>query len=248
MIIRDVEGRLEVLMAQRTSRAVFGATAWVFPGGRVDAADEAASFQSLAELDDATASTILGVDRGGLAWWYAALRETWEEAGLVIGAEVTPSELEELRGRSQRGDPFHTSLQALSMALDASRMFEVARFITPVGPPRRYDTRFFLSLLPQNQVVRIDENEIVDSVWIEPAVAIERWQAGEFPLMSVTHRMLACLDRHATTSKAIAAAAQYREPARVRVNDPHGAYEVLLPGEPGYDSADLEIEHGWVRL
>ena len=66
--------------------------------------------------------------------------------------------------------------------------------------------------------------------------------------MSVTHRMLACLARYDSADEVVEAARARRPAQRVRVNDPEGAYEVVLPGDPGYETADVEIEHGWIRL
>ena len=81
MIVQD-RPRLEVLMVQRTSRAVFGPSAWVFPGGRVDPDDAAELSHVVHGLSDAEASSMLEVPANGRAWWVAGLRETLEEAGL----------------------------------------------------------------------------------------------------------------------------------------------------------------------
>ncbi len=89
---------------------------------------------------------------------------------------------------------------------------------------------------------------MVASGWVRPGEAIGRWRDGDFPLMSVTHRMLACLDRFDTVDDMIALAASRPPERRVRVNDPDGNYLVLLPGDPGYEEAEVEVEHGWVRL
>ena len=66
--------------------------------------------------------------------------------------------------------------------------------------------------------------------------------------MSVTHRMLACLARYDSVDALLSTAGGYPPTHRVRVIDPDGEYHVVLPGEPGYDTAELEIEHGWVRI
>ena len=60
--------------------------------------------------------------------------------------------------------------------------------------------------------------------------------------------MLSCLARYSSVDELVGHAAERGPQQRVRVNDPEGAYHVVLPGEPGYDTADLEIEHGWVRI
>ena len=237
-------------MVQRTSRAVFGPSAWVFPGGRVDPDDAADISGVVTGLSDEDASAMLDVEANGRAWWFAGLRETVEEAGLVLGAGDAPLDAIERTRDAVHADVglFATALADNGLMLDISQMHEVARFVTPLGPPRRFDTRFFVAHAPANQVARHDEEEVVQHVWIEPAAAIERFRDDEFPMMSVTHRMLACLARYDSVHELMQAAAERRPDQRVRVNDPDGAYEVVLPGEPGYDTAEVEIEHGWVRI
>lgn len=249
MIVAD-RPQLEVLMVQRTSRAVFGPSAWVFPGGRVDPDDAADLSHVVHGLSDADASDMLDVARNGRAWWVAGLRETLEEAGLLLGAHDAAEDAVDRTREAVHADAdaFVGALAANGLSLDLSDVNEVARFITPMGPPRRFDTRFFVAQAPENQTARHDEEEVVQHRWVDPAEAIRKWRRQEFPLMSVTHRMLACLARFDSADAVMAAAAERRPAQRVRVNDPEGAYDVLLPGEPGYETAELEIEHGWIRL
>lgn len=249
-MIVDDRPDLHVLLVQRTSRAVFGPSAWVFPGGRVDPAD-AGNLDDVADgLSDAEASTILEIERNGRAWWFAGLRETLEEAGLLLGATGASAEAIEQTRDAVHADAgaFISALADHGIRLDLNCMKEVGRFITPLGPPRRFDARFFLAQAPAGQIARHDEEEVVEHRWIQPAEAIAAFQRDELPMMSVTHRMLACLARYSSVDQAMAAAAEQRPSQRVRVNDPDGAYEVVLPGEPGYETADVEIEHGWVRI
>lgn len=249
-MIVDDQPDLHVLLVQRTSRAVFGPSAWVFPGGRVDPADAENLDHVTYGLTDAEASSILEIERSGRAWWFAGLRETLEEAGLLLGATNAPATAIDRTRDAVHADAgtFVDALTAEQLRLDLSCMTEVARFVTPLGPPRRFDTRFFLAMAPPGQVARHDEEEVVEHRWIRPADAIEAFRRDELPLMSVTHRMLACLARYPMVADAMTVAAKYRPAQRVRVNDPDGAYEVVLPGEPGYETAEIEIEHGWVRI
>lgn len=250
LLIRDAPD-LEVLMVQRASRLVFAANAWVFPGGRVDRADADDAERVGRNLHDAEASAMLGVDSGGLAWWFAAIRETIEEVGMLLGTPVVDPELvARLRTTldEQGSEGFCELLERHDISLDLSALHEVARFLTPVGPPRRFDTRFFLAAAPTQQDPCHDESEITATQWIRPDEAMAQWRAGELELMAVTHRMLACLDRFDSTAEALASAASRPDIARLRVNDPNGEYQVLLPGDPGYETAEAEIEHGSIRL
>ncbi len=250
VLIVDQRPDLQVLMVQRTSRAVFAASAWVFPGGRVDPDDATHLDAVTTGLDDASASTMLGVEKNGRAWWFAGLRETVEEAGLLLGAgDASASTVDAIR-QAVHADAavFADALLDHGVKLDLSQVHEVARFVTPVGPPRRFDTRFFVAAAPPDQAASHDEEEVVEHRWIAPAEAIELFRNDEFPLMSVTHRMLACIARYESVEELMATASKHPPTHRVRVIDPDGEYHVVLPGDPGYETADLEIEHGWVRI
>lgn len=250
LIIRDAPD-LEVLMVQRAGRLAFAANAWVYPGGRVDRADAANAARVGVNLSDTEASAMLGIESGGLAWWFAAVRETIEEVGLLLGTPTVAADLvADLRATLDEhgGDGFCLLLEQNQIALDLSGLHEVARFVTPVGPPRRFDTRFFLARAPAEQVPQHDASEIVATQWIKPAAAMTAWVAGELELMAVTHRMLACLDRFDTADAALKRAAARPAAANLRVNDPHGEYHVYMPGDPEYETAEVEVEHGSVRL
>jgi len=251
VMLLDDRPDLHVLMVRRTARVVFAAAMWVFPGGRVDPEDHAEDFEAMfAGLSDAEASRILEVTKGGLAWWLAACRETLEEAGLLLAVSgVEAAVVERLRDRVRADESvFADLLLAERIVLDARAIEEVARFITPVGAPRRFDARFFVAESPHDQEPHHDDREIVDWDWVRPADALARRAAGTFDMMSPTVRMLACLARFTRTAEVMAVARRRLPYRRVRVIDPQGAYRVVLPGEPGYETAELEVESGWVRL
>lgn len=180
---------LEVLMLRRTKNMAFAGDMWVFPGGRVDQIDQAAQLEMLMTgLTDAEASRRLEVEAGGLAWWLAAIRETLEEAGLLLAASSTEVDLKAMRDRVREDESsFVYELKRHGITLDASAMEDVARFITPAGPARRFDARFFLGMAPPEQLPNSDDSEIVDWKWVKPADAI----ADEsMSLMLVTQWML----------------------------------------------------------
>ena len=249
MVVRDAP-EFEVLLVQRAGKLAFAANAWVFPGGRVDRADAADAERVGINLTDADASAALQVDSGGLAWWFAAIRETLEEVGVLLGTpSIDAALLPELRAALDRdGDAFTDLLVEHSIRLDLGTLHEVARFVTPVGPARRFDTRFFLAAAPAEQEAHPDESEITAHRWVTPADAMAEWRAGEMTMMAVTHRMLSCLDRFPTAAAALGRAAEQPEPARLRVDDPEGEYIVYLPSDAGYEHAELEVEHGTIRL
>lgn len=251
VILVDDRPDLQVLMLRRTGRVVFAPDMWVFPGGRVDPEDHLGELGNvITGLSDAEASRVLDVERGGLAWWLAACRETLEESGLLLAHTAASDDaVTRLRDRVREDESvFADLLIEAGIVLDATAIEEVARFITPKGSPRRFDARFFVARAPENQHPHHDDGEIVEWEWVTPHDALERWSQGAFAMMSPTVRMLACLDRY-PDADAVMRAARRRSPyRRVRVVDPDGEYRVVLPGEAGYETAELEVESGWVRL
>ncbi len=251
VMLLDDRPDLHVLMVHRTAKVVFAPDNWVFPGGRVDPDDHLEDFDRLCRgLSDEQASTILEVDHGGLAWWIAAARETLEEAGLLLATSGTDATtIAEVRHLVlQDENLFADVLLERNITLDVTPIEEVARFVTPMGPPRRFDARFFVARAPNDQDPSHDEGEIVNWEWVRPQDALDQWAAGEMEMMSPTVRMVACLARYDSADDVLAVAKKRLPYKRVRVDDPDGDYRVILPGEPGYEHAELEIESGWVRL
>ena len=252
VMLVDDRPDLHVLLVHRTARMVFAPDSWVFPGGRVDPDDHLEDFDTVCRgLSDAEASRILEVDHGGLAWWIAACRETLEEAGLLLAAGTTVEleQVAEIRDRVREDESVFTDvLLQHGISLDVSAIEEVARFITPLGSPRRFDARFLVALAPPDQEPSHDRGEIVNWEWVRPQDALDRWAAKEMQMMSPTVRMVSCLARFTSAEQVMELAKRRLDYRRVRVDDPDGAYRVVLPGEPGYETADLEIETGWVRL
>ena len=157
VMLLDDRPDLHVLMVHRTAKVVFAPDMWVFPGGRVDPDDHLDDFDRLCQgLSDEQASAILEVDRGGLAWWIAAARETLEEAGLLLassaaGGPADASTIAEIRRLVLENESvFADVLLERGISLDVTPIEEVARFITPVGPPRRFDARFFVARTPDD--------------------------------------------------------------------------------------------------
>lgn len=254
VMLLDDRPDLHVLMVHRTAKVIFAPDMWVFPGGRVDPDDHLEDFDTLCRgLSDEQASAVLDVERGGLAWWIAAARETLEEAGLLLASSDAGAVDAETIGEIRRlvvenENLFADVLLERGISLDVTPIEEVARFITPPGPPRRFDARFFVARTPDDQDPSHDEGEIVNWEWVRPQDALDQWSAGEMEMMSPTVRMVACLARYDSADDVLAVAKKRLPYKRVRVNDPDGEYRVVLPGEQGYESAELEIESGWVRL
>lgn len=248
LLLRD-HPDLQVLMARRTTTVAFAPDAWVFPGGRVDSADfDSSLFASCDRLTDAEASRRLDVDEGGLAWWVAAAREVLEESTILLG-ESKGMAVEDLAQELRTSpDSFASLVKQHEVRFDCSLVQEVARFITPLGPPRRFDARFFVARMPDGQTAVHDDGEIVDLKWVNPIQALSQHATGSFGMISPTVRMLRTLERFTSVEHVMEVAAECRPYQTIRVADPEGEYRVLLPGDQGYHSASGLIEKGHIRL
>ena len=227
MLVRDAGkggrpgGRgLEVLMLRRHPESVFAADAWVFPGGRVDAGDRSGAPIAIGP-SDAEASATLGLPSGGLAYWVAAARECFEEAGILLarhpdsGAWLEAcTELAAARLARHRRDvhagitTLGAVLEAEGLVLDLSGVHYVSHWITPPGhgTARRFDTRFFVADVPPDQVASHDAAETVESIWTTPSEALARGAAGEIRLLIPTIANLEALARFSSVAELVAAA------------------------------------------
>lgn len=250
---------LQVLMLRRSARQVFATSMWVYPGGAVDPADAAEAAPHCDGLDDVVASERLGLTEGGLAFWVAAIRECFEEAGVLYASvptdEGAPARLEEHRRALNAHEiDFLDIVEAEDLRLHADRLYPVAHWITPVGPPRRFNTRFFVAAFPEGQVAAHDDNEAVHHEWIRPRDAVQAWRRDEMAMMSPTARMLMCLAAFDSAHQVVEAAAAGFPPHQVRVNRlpvdgiEASEYRIMLPGDDGYEDGDPDTEFGWVAL
>jgi 8-oxo-dGTP pyrophosphatase MutT (NUDIX family) len=219
---------------------------YVFPGGKVDEIDHASSLEPYCDgLDDATASAMLGVERGGLAYWVAAVRECFEEAGVLLARSRAggPPVFDEADRRAVHAGEL--SMEELcarhDLVLDLSAIRYVAHWVTPVGESsRRFDTRFFLAAAPADQVGVHDDHETVDSRWTRPLDAIAKAEAGDLQLMPPTVANLRFVAEHDSLESALAAADAAGLPPRIqpriRRNEEGRIIGVAMPGDPDFDA------------
>ena len=254
MLVRDGDAGVEVFMLRRNPQSEFVGGAFVFPGGAVDDHDLAAGVEvHCAGLTDHDASWALGLDVGGLGYWVAAVRECFEECGLLLAYDhegsmirfddaAVEARFAERRRLVDSGELSMLDLcrsEGLTLACDTMHYF--SHWVTPVGPTRRYDTRFFVAKAPEAQIGAHDDRETVDSVWIRPADALRRTEAGELEIIFPTARNLEALTRFATADEVVAGARPVPDPHRSAprlVHEPGGT-RIPLPGDPGYQGAAL---------
>jgi 8-oxo-dGTP pyrophosphatase MutT (NUDIX family) len=235
---------LHVLMLERTRRAVFGPGATVFPGGAVDPADtEPRLLRRVVDLDDRAAGAEHGLSGGGLGFRVAAVRECFEEAGILIaraeagGAPVEhDADLAAAREQLNAGTlRFVDLLEARGLVLAARELRLFSHWLTPRGAPRRYNTWFFVAPAPDGEDGAHDDNELVASGWVRPHDALEQYARGEIDLIFPTEMSLRTLDRYECTADVFtdldAVAPGGGAPPLVVT---HGTGErVALPGDAG---------------
>jgi len=200
VLLRQGRAGLEVLLLERSPRSGFIPGAWVFPGGTVDRADgDPGILPRLHGITPETAHHRLHPDESGppaLAYWVAALRETFEETGVLLhrakgginAGSSHPSEKETLaRSQLLAGEmSFRDVLESLNVILDAGSLEYNGHWLTPECEPRRYETRFFAAEVQKDVRVTPHRKEMADARWFTPAEALYRNQEGTLPLVFPT--------------------------------------------------------------
>ncbi len=266
MLVRD-DPDLHVFMLRRNLDADWVGGAYVFPGGAVDADDRLAEIEARCPgRTDAEASALLGLPSGGLGFWVAAARETFEEAGVLLARPPGESNREVLdvvsaeaverlaaaRDSLNRRELRFTDLIASEdLLLDVERLHVFSHWVTPVGMPRRYDTWFFVAAAPDGHAYLHDDGETVASAWIRPRDAIERADRGELEIIFPTRRNLEALGRFAHAADLVdfvrdASDVPPTTQPRI-VADGNGA-RLLLPDDPGYDDAADPPDDAWATI
>ena len=236
-------------MLRRNLRSDFVGGAYVFPGGGVDAADSGPPAEQLViGLDDAEASARLGLAQGGLAYFVACLRELFEEAGLLVVCDehgqrvdvtddatiVRLAAKRRLVNDHQLG--FLEMMDDEGLVLDARELEYFAHWVTPIGPPRRFDTRFFVTLAPSGQVAAHDAGETVADTWVRPRDALRAQSRGEFEMILPTIKNLEEIAHFESAAAVLEHARRKLNIACIepRVIDQGGVTRIVLPGEVGY--------------
>jgi len=166
VLIRPAERAPEIFMVKRHELSSFG-SAYAFPGGVLEDADRRVHDRCVG-VTPAAAGRQLGLDEGGLNYFSAAVRELFEEAGVLLGqTRFDADKLVELRAKLNEGSLTWDTFAAegeLELQCDALHYFSF--WITPVGLPKRYSTRFFLAELPAEQQAVHCGGELTRSCWM----------------------------------------------------------------------------------
>jgi 8-oxo-dGTP pyrophosphatase MutT (NUDIX family) len=242
----DGNGELEIFMMVRHHQIEFNSGALVFPGGSVDPGD--ADIAATPELYDGGE----GLDAQTLAFRIAAIRETFEESGILLARTRGSNDIlsaaraagigAAFRGAADKDQGFLKILADNAIVLALEELVPYAHWITPEGMPKRFDTHFFLAAAPPEQVGAHDGLESTDSIWISPREALAGGDSGRFKLPFPTTRNLIKLGKHHTVNEALQAARQDRVitvmPVMTRLN---GGRQLRIPADAGYDGELFEV-------
>ena len=211
LLLRDGRDGMEVFMVVRHHQIDFASGALVFPGGSLDPDDHVVAAQPALMQHNG------GNDASALAFRVGALRETFEECGILLARQKGMTALVSADHAKQIEDKHRAALcdgkitfseilaqENLLLALDLLVPF--AHWITPVAMPKRFDTLFFMARAPDAQLGAHDGHESVDSVWVTPESALADAKTGRFKLVFATERNLIKLGESRNVDEALATA------------------------------------------
>ena len=190
LLLRDTDKGIEVLMTRRSMTASFAPGAYVFPGGGIDAADNAAHGQSTRRKTQSDLHLTQAI---------AVIRESFEELGVLLakhsdGSHVTTADIATL----DRKAPFAAQCKARGLTLAGSDVFVLAHWVTDRDLPRRFDVPFLVARMPEGQEPVADEAEQFEPEWLRPADALAKHAAGGFFIIFPTIRTLERLQNYPT--------------------------------------------------
>lgn len=248
VLLRDrAAGGVDTLLMQRHLKSKFAAGDFVFPGGKLHADDnpeDAAAW--CAGLEVGRAAQVLGLEhapRTALASWIGAIRETFEEVGVLLArdadgrpARVSAPRFSDYRRACQTDNrAFWSMVKTERFTLSTDRLVYFAHWVTPDDMPLRFDTRFFAAELPQGQEASGDDHEVIALRWMSPREALDAQRAGEISLRYPTIRNLMLFDGAATAAEALRRLHGREIPeVRPRVLIEDGKRRVVIPGDSGY--------------
>ncbi|MDH3298230.1 MAG: NUDIX domain-containing protein [Gemmatimonadota bacterium] len=230
----ELSEAFDILLLKRPSTSRFAAGAYVFPGGTIDPDDGQSHLATRLPNSgpDAEPAAVL-----------AALRELFEETGLLLTDErPDDAELAHIRRELlEGGQSFGASLEQHDLSFTSLDVCYFARWVTPSRFARRYDTRFFVTVLPESDVAFEPHltDEIADCLWVSPARAVELFRAGRLPMLFPTRITLQALAEFKSVAEMFSVFRSRRiEALTPRLLIRGDSIRPVLPGDPEYDEAD----------
>jgi 8-oxo-dGTP pyrophosphatase MutT (NUDIX family) len=243
----DSERAFEVFLIERQRSMGFMGGMHVFPGGKVSQADASPAMHArIEDLANGAPAELWGQGMdapAAIARAVAAIRETFEESGVLIGAGLSSVHLGAMRARLLGGEALAPLLEHFGARLRLSSLQPLARWITPVREPVRFDTSFYLARLPEGQVAQHEPAESASGVWLTPAAALHASRSGRIRLAPPTARTLESLSALATIDAAFQAALTRPLPVVTPVvRSQGGELLVLYPGDPEHPDSTPAFE------
>jgi 8-oxo-dGTP pyrophosphatase MutT (NUDIX family) len=247
VLLRDSAQGLQVLLLKRHQASSVLGGAHVFPGGKLDPADQSPAVLARLSQDAATLHQrlaepdLLAERAAGL--FVAAIREAFEECRILLGQALAPAvsttasaNLHALQNALANGQSWGDAFQTLSLRLATDALVPWTRWITPRQASvthKRFDTRFFLARVPEGQTAAHDNFEATETLWTTPREALTRYWDHQIELAPPQIMGLVHLARHPNTHSALAEA-QSRPPPVVEPEpfDQDGIRTICYPGDP----------------
>ncbi|MFH5231985.1 NUDIX hydrolase [Antrihabitans spumae] len=248
ILVRDGDPGLELFLLRRVGGMAFAGGMTVFPGGGVDLSDADASLEWAGPPVEWWAERF-GVDPSrAKALVCAAVRETFEECGVLLAGathDTVVADTSQYRADRERLEKreltFGEFLTRENLVIRADLLRPWANWITPIGEKRRYDTRFFVAVVPAGQQADGETSEAAAVSWHTPEAAIAQWRRGESILLPPTWTQLETLSRFTDTASVLAAEPEI-EPILPLLHTVDGTLRVDFPGMDGYYEAG---PHPW---
>lgn len=248
MLLKDTDAGIAVHMLRRRASMAFAGGAYAYPGGGVDPRDDDRHVR-WAGPTRAWWAERLGVDEAAAqAIVCAAVRETYEEAGVLLAGPASDSVVGDTTGADWETDraalvdrelSFAEFLDRRGLVLRSDLLGAWTRWITPEFESRRYDTWFFAAALPKGQRTRNASTEADRTVWIRPKDAAGSYDKGELLMMPPTIATLRQLSPYGSAAEALAAAPERDLTpvlARARIEG-----EQIVLSWPGHDEFTKHI-------
>jgi 8-oxo-dGTP pyrophosphatase MutT (NUDIX family) len=234
IVLREADGVLETFMLCRHQQSGFMGGAHVFPGGKVDPEDSDERWLDRVDRSAEEITERLGETEPsrGLGLLVAGVRETFEEAGVLLASMAQSADLAEARRQLHGGAAFIDVADAIDVRIDAVALAPYARWVTPKMESRRFDTRFYIAVIPEGQAASHDGSETTSAVWLRPSQALEDMIAGKIKLAPPTVRTLQWLAQFNDARSVIDDALSRRPPlVRPRLVTGKDGWFLALPGD-----------------
>lgn len=232
----------EVFMVRRHGKSRFMGGMYVFPGGKRDEGDSTPEVRACCRGLTATeAAAVLGdlEPERALGHFVAALRETFEEAGVLLTHDGPWDDAEAVGAARLALHHGETTIASLATrygwTLDLSQLRYLDHWITPEIEPRRFSARFFMAAVPAGQEARHDALETTDGVWIAPSMALDQYYERKLDMVPPTIKVLQDIAERASIDEALAACPHGPIPAKApRLSMDGSIARLVLPGDPDH--------------